>query len=80
MTKPKITPAEINYRADCAFNAIASARKQAVFGYDVRLRKLVELKKQVTAPAVSDQPELFEPDAVLSPELSDILAAPLSGL
>lgn len=75
-TKP--SAGEILLRVRYASHQIAAARKQAVSQYDADLRRLSDLDVLLTTPEAMSQPELFEPDAVLTPELNELLSAPLA--
>lgn len=65
-------------RARSAWHLIHAARKQAVSEYDADLRRLDELDKCLTTPEVMAQPELFDVRSVLTPEIENLLAAPLA--
>lgn len=65
-------------RVRCASHQIAAARKQAVSQYDADLRKLSDLDMQLSTPEGISQPELFELEKVLTPEIQLLLEAPLS--
>lgn len=74
----KPTAGELLLRVRFATHQITAARKQAVSQYDADLRRLADLDMILTTPEAMSQPELFKADSVLTPELSDLLDAPLA--
>ena len=74
----KITPAEIVHRARVAVHQIEAARKQAVSVYDEDLRALKELDARLSTPSVLNEPEMFDVEQVLSPDLKQLIEAPLA--
>ncbi len=82
MTTPRTTKgttaAEIVHRARVATHQIEAARKQAVSEYDEDLRMLKELDSRLSTPLALNEPEMFEVDKVISPEIKAILDAPLA--
>lgn len=74
----KPSAGDILLRVRSASHQISAARKQAVSQYDADLRRLADLDVLLTTPEAMSQPELFNPDTVLTPELQDLLAAPLA--
>ena len=77
-TIAKRGPGDILLRVRSAAHQIQAARKQAVSEYDADLRRLDELDKRLTQPEAVAQPELFDVGDVLTPEIEDLLAAPLA--
>lgn len=65
-------------RVRYATHQIQAARKQAVSQYDAALRKMHNLDMQLTTPEAVSQPELFDPYTVLTPEIQELLSAPLA--
>lgn len=84
MTKPMNNktehrgPGDILLRVRSATHQIQAARKQAVSEYDADLRRLDELDKRLTTPEAVAQSELFNIGEVLTPEIEELLAAPLA--
>lgn len=77
--KPNDTTAgELLLRVRFATHQITAARKQAVSQYDADLRRLSDLDMLLTTPENMSQPELFKPASVLTPELLELLDAPLA--
>lgn len=76
--KSDTTPGELLLRVRFATHQIASARKQAVSQYDADLRRLSDLDILLTTPEAMKQPELFKAESVLTPELVELLEAPLA--
>lgn len=74
----KSSAGELLLRVRYASHQIAAARKQAVSQYDADLRRLADLDMQLTTPEAMAQPELFKADAILTPDLQELLAAPLA--
>jgi hypothetical protein len=72
------TAGEIMLRVRHAAHLIAAARKQAVSQYDADLRRLSDLDMQLTTPEAISQPELFSVEKVITPELQELLDAPLA--
>ena len=75
-TKP--TAGELLLRVRFATHQIMAARKQAVSQYDADLRRLSDLDMLLTTPEAISQPELFKPDAMLTPDLQELLDSPLA--
>lgn len=68
-------------RVDNAERALHAAKKQKVAEYDERLRKLRDFSDALFVKRTdSQQQELFDPDKMLSPGLTKLLANPLHGL
>lgn len=61
-----------------ATHQIEGARKQAVSAFDEKLRILRDLDARLAVLESVAQPELFEADNYLSPEVERLLAAPLA--
>lgn len=72
------TAGEILLRVRFATHQITAARKQAVSQYDADLRRLADLDMLLTTPEAMSQPELFKSDSILTPELQELLDAPLA--
>lgn len=72
------SPADILLRVRWATHTIEAARKQAVSRYDEDIRALRELDYKLATIQTINEPELFDPETVLSPELRQLLTAPLS--
>lgn len=82
MPYKKISPA---HSAGClllkiriATHQIEGARKQAVSGFDEKLRVLRDLDARLATLETIAQPELFDAGSYLSPEVESLLAAPLA--
>lgn len=76
-TKHKTTPGEIMLKARLATHQIIAARKQAVSQYDAALRQLIDLDRVLSTPESVAQPEMFDADTVLTPDLMDLIETPL---
>ncbi len=74
----KHSAGELLLRVRFATHQIHAARKQAVSQYDADLRRLADLDMLLTTPEAMAQPELFKLDAVITPELQELLDAPLA--
>lgn len=61
-----------------ATHQIEGARKQAVSGFDDKLRTLRDLDAKLATLETIAQPELFDSTNYLSPEVEHLLAAPLA--
>lgn len=79
MPKNNITAADLLLRVRIATHQIEGARKQAVSVYDEKLRKLKELDAKLATLETIAQPELFDASSHLSPDVEQLLAAPLAG-
>ncbi len=78
MKGERLTAAQIVHRARVAVHQIEAARKQAVSVYDEDLRALKELDSRLSTPTVLNEPEMFDVEQVLSPDLRSLLDAPLA--
>ncbi len=68
-------------RADDAVRKLESARKQRTAEYNERLRKLNDFGERLfIMGADKQQMEMFNQAELLSPELDELLEAPLHGL
>ena len=67
-------------RAGLAVSEITAAKKERVAGYDERLRKLNALTESLLIRQVDQQSEMFDPKAIMSPEIEQLLENPLHGL
>ncbi len=68
-------------RADDAIRTLQSARKQVTGEYDERLRKLKDFAEVLFIKQADDsQQEMFKPEEILSPDLKELLDAPVRGL
>lgn len=76
--KPSANPADILLRVRIATHQIESARKQAVSVYDEDLRALKELDARLATIQSIAQPELFNSENVLTPELMQLIESPLA--
>jgi hypothetical protein len=70
--------ADILLRVRFATHQIESARKQAMAVYDEDLRHLRDLDSRLATAQAINEPELFEMAEILSPEVEQLLAAPLA--
>lgn len=75
--KPK-TAADILLQVRFATHQIESMRKQSIAVFDEDLRLLRDLDSRIATSQTINEPELFEPGSVLSPEVENLLAAPLA--
>ena len=78
MTSKYNTPADILIRVRFATHQIEAARKSAVSVFDEDLRVLRDLDARLATSQTINEPELFKPEEVLSPEIQTLLEAPLS--
>jgi len=78
MTSKYNTPAELLQRACWAISELESARKSQVCEFAKDLRYLNGLRAKLITDSVMNEPELFDVQTVLSPELVVLLEAPLS--
>lgn len=79
MSQSRFTSAaELLLRVRIATHQIEGARKQVVSVYDEKLRKLKDLDARLATLESAAQPELFKADQFLSPEVDQLLAAPLA--
>jgi hypothetical protein len=67
-------------RADDALRALHASKKQHVGEHDERMRKLKALAEFLFIKQADGQGELFDPKTVLSPDIEELLSAPLHGL
>lgn len=72
------SPAELLFRVRFATHQIEAARKQAIAGYDEDLRMLRDLDAKLATPQMAAEPELFSVGQMVSPDVDDILRAPLA--
>lgn len=64
-----------------ALDTLLAAKRQAASEYDVRIRQLSALAKDLRFKmSDSDQFELFKADEVLSAEIAELMENPLDGL
>ncbi len=68
----------IRSQADDALAELTAARKQALSEYDADIRRIRDLQSKLRDRHLHEQPELFSLDAVLTPELRDLLESPLA--
>lgn len=78
MSNQTKSAADILLRVRFATHQIEAARKQAIAGYDEDLRMLRDLDARLATSQTINEPELFEPASILSPEVDAILTAPLA--
>lgn len=78
MSQPTKSAGELLLRVRFATHQITAARKQAVSQYDADLRRLADLDMLLTTPEAMSQPELFKIDTVTTPDLMELLEAPLA--
>lgn len=72
---------ENHFQCSDAIAKIDAAKREAVKAYDSRLRKLHAFSEALMVKANdSAQLEMFKVDECLTPELKELLAAPLGGL
>lgn len=72
------TAADLLLRVRIATHQVEGARKQAVSGYDEKLRVLRDLDARLATLETIAQPELFDSSQFLSPDVERLLAAPLA--
>jgi hypothetical protein len=72
------TAADILLHARIATHTLQAARKQAVSKYDEDLRALKELDLKLGTIQSVNEPELFDPGLVLSPEIRTLILYPLA--
>ncbi len=72
------TPADILLRVRFAAHQIEGARKQAIAVYDEDLRLLRDLDARIATAQTINEPELFDASTVLSPDVHQLLDAPLA--
>lgn len=65
-------------RVQVATLQLLAARKQAIAAYDEDLRALKSLNLKLATVETMQQPELFDVDATLTPELIRLLDSPLA--
>jgi hypothetical protein len=67
-------------KADDAIRALVASKKQHGAEHDERLRKIKAFAEFLFIKQADGQDELFDPKTVLSPDIEELLAAPLHGL
>jgi len=72
------TASEVLLRVRVATHQLSAARKQAIAAYDEDLRALKNLDLKLATVETLQQPELFDIDASLTPELIRLLDSPLA--
>lgn len=77
-TTQPATAADLLLRVRIATHLIEGARKQAVSVYDEKLRVLRDLDARLATLEAVAQPELFQADAYVNPEIQRLLDAPLA--
>ena len=73
-----MTPADVLQRVVFAQNVIQASKKQSVADYDEDLRALRSLMLKLGTAEYIAQPELFDVETMLSPEVKRLLEAPLA--
>lgn len=70
--------AEQGWAASSAIETLKTAKRVSTSEYDQCIRELLEFIKRIRITEIDGQQlELFEPQAVLSPEIKKLLADPL---
>lgn len=77
-TSQQLTAERLLLKVRIATHQIEAARKQAVAMYDEDLRALKELDAKLATVQTVNEPELFSPDKLLSPDLSALIDSPLA--
>ena len=72
------TAADILLRVRFATHQIEAARKQSISVFDEDLRLLRDLDSRLATSQTINEPELFEPTTIMSPDVQELLAAPLA--
>ena len=72
------TAAGVLLRVRIATHLLESARKQAIATYNEDLRALRELDAKIATVQSANEPELFDAEKVLSPDLLSLINAPLA--
>ena len=75
---PYKSASEILLRVRVATHQLAAARKQAIAAYDEDLRALKNLDLKLATVETLQQPEMFDIDASLTPEMTRLLESPLA--
>ena len=75
---PYKTASDVLLRVRVATHQLSAARKQAIAAYDEDLRALKNLDLKLATVETLQQPELFDIDASLTPELIRLLDSPLA--
>ena len=78
MNTPYKTAAVILLRVRFATHQIEAARKQSIAVYDEDLRLLRDLDSRLATSQTINEPELFDAQTILSPDVQQILSAPLA--
>ena len=68
----------IRSQADDALAELTAARKQVISEYDADIRRIRELQAKLRDRHLHDQPEMFDLESVLTPELRSLLESPLA--
>ena len=75
---PYKTASDVLLRVRVATHQLSAARKQAIAAYDEDLRALKNLDLKLATVETLQQPELFDIDSSLTPELIRLLDSPLA--
>jgi hypothetical protein len=75
---PYKTASDVLLRVRIATHVLSAAKKQAVSAYDEDLRALKNLDLKLATVETLQQPEMFDVETTLTPELRRILESPLA--
>lgn len=75
---PYKTASDVLLRVRIATHVLSAAKKQAISAYDEDLRALKNLDLKLATVETLHQPDLFDLETTLTPELRRILESPLA--